>query len=183
MTNNVEMKMNSENRLLITPHTIVADLLNTYPQLEDTLIEIAPVFKKLKNPVLRKTIAKVTSLKQAATIGNVPLPRLINELRKVVGQELSDNTEDNSHVAIVKPDWANDEKVKLIYDAREDLENGVPPVSKVVKDIETISRDEIYLLITPFTPLPLIDIVNKKGFQTYSEKAEENKFFTFIRKR
>lgn len=176
------MKMNSNNNLHITPQTIIADLLNTYPQLEDKLIEIAPVFKKLKNPILRRTIAKVTSLKQAATIGNIALPMLINELRKAVGQELTDITDNKSPGAISKPDWVSEENVKLIYDAREDLENGVHPVSNVVRDIETITGNGIYLLITPFIPLPLIDIVNKKGFLTYSEKIEENKFYTFIKK-
>jgi hypothetical protein len=72
----------------ITPDTIVADLLNTYPVLEDKLIEIALVFKILKNPVLRRTIAKVTSLKQAAVVGNVQLAVLINELRKATGEEV-----------------------------------------------------------------------------------------------
>jgi len=171
------------NKLQIAPQTIVADLLNAYPELEDKLIEIAPVFKKLKNPVLRKTIAKVTSLKQAATIGNVALPTLINELRKVVGQELLVKSEEQSSAIVEKPGWVIEENIKLTYDAREDLENGVHPVSKVVKDIETISGDEIYLLITPFIPLPLIDIVNKKGFAAHSEKTEENKFSTFIKRK
>jgi len=170
------------NKLQITPQTIVADLLNEYPILEDKLIEIAPVFKKLKNPVLRKTIAKVTSLKQAAVIGNVALPDLINKLRKEVGQETLISAKDEAIINSDKPDWIIEENIKLVYDAREDLENGVHPVSKVVKDIETLSEDEIYLLITPFIPLPLIDIINKKGFISYSEKTEENKFSTFIKR-
>ena len=66
----------------ITPETKVGELLNNYPQLEDTLITIAPVLKKLKNPVLRRTVAKVTSLRQAAKVGNVPLADMINRLRK-----------------------------------------------------------------------------------------------------
>ena len=171
------------NKLQITPKTIVADLLNAYPELEDKLIEIAPVFKKLKNPVLRKTIAKVTSLKQAAVVGNVELPILINELRKTVGQDTIITGNEKSNAIANKPDWVREENIKLTYDAREDLENGVHPVAKVVKDIETLSGDEVYLLITPFVPLPLLDIVNKKGFAAHSEKNEENKFSSFIKRK
>lgn len=170
------------NKLQITPQTIVADLLNEYPILEDKLIEIAPVFKKLKNPALRKTIAKVTSLKQAAVIGNVKLPELINQLRKEVGQETLISDKDEAIITSDKPEWIIEENIKLIYDAREDLENGVHPVSKVVRDIETLSQDEIYLLITPFLPLPLIDIINKKGFTSHSDKTEKDKFLTYIKK-
>jgi len=55
--------------------------------LEDILIEIAPAFKKLKNPVLRETIAKIAKLQQAASIGGIQTEELINRLRKAVGQE------------------------------------------------------------------------------------------------
>jgi hypothetical protein len=179
----MDTDMIETNKLQITPQTVVADLLNNYPELEDKLIEIAPVFKKLKNPVLRKTIAKVTSLKQAAVIGNVKLPTLINELRKIVGQDtlIISKQEDNANIE--KPGWIKEENIKLKYDVIEDLENGVHPVAKVVKDIETLSGDEVYLLITPFVPLPLLDIVNKKGFASHSEKNEENKFSIFIKRK
>ena len=60
-------------KLVITPKTKVAELLSTYPELEDVLVDMAPAFKKLKNPVLRRTIARVTSLQQAASVGEVPV--------------------------------------------------------------------------------------------------------------
>ncbi len=175
--------MIESNKLQITPQTIVADLLSSYPELEDKLIEIAPVFKKLKNPVLRKTIAKVTSLKQAAVIGNIALPILINELRKTVGQETLISVKEEVSFNSDKPDWVIEKNIKLIYDAREDLENGVHPVSKVVKDVESLSGDELFLLITPFVPLPLIELVNNKGFVTYAKKNDQNKFYTFIKRK
>ncbi len=86
--------MNHKN-LEITPSTIVNDLLDVYPELEETLIGIAPPFKKLKNPMLRKTVAKVATIKHISSVGNVPLNELINKLREVVGQPLiSDSFED-----------------------------------------------------------------------------------------
>ncbi len=56
-------------KLIITPKTKIYDLLESYPELEDVLLSSAPEFKKLKNPVLRKTIARITNIGQAATIG------------------------------------------------------------------------------------------------------------------
>lgn len=52
------------NSLIITPKTKVLELIETYPELEDILIEYAPAFKKLKNPLLRKTVAKIATLQQ-----------------------------------------------------------------------------------------------------------------------
>ncbi len=85
--------MDNKNELIITPKTKVSQLIETYPQLEDVLIEYAPAFKKLKNPDLRKTIARITTLQQAAAIGNVKVEDMINRLRKEVGQDkVSDST-------------------------------------------------------------------------------------------
>jgi len=47
-----------KKELIITPQIKVAELLETYPQLEEVLIDLSPTFKKLKNPVLRRTIAR-----------------------------------------------------------------------------------------------------------------------------
>jgi hypothetical protein len=48
--------------LPIEPTTKVAALLKHYPELEDVLIETAPPFKKLRNPLLRMSVAKFASL-------------------------------------------------------------------------------------------------------------------------
>jgi hypothetical protein len=71
-----------KNQIIITPKTKVLQLIEAYPQLEDVLIAYVPAFKKLKNPVLRKTVAKIATLQQAASIGNVQVSDLINHLRK-----------------------------------------------------------------------------------------------------
>ncbi|MGD8491813.1 MAG: DUF1858 domain-containing protein, partial [Anaerolineae bacterium] len=51
---------------IIAPKTKVAELISAYPQLEQVLIDYVPAFEKLKNPVLRKTVARITTLQQAA---------------------------------------------------------------------------------------------------------------------
>ncbi|MFH0843803.1 MAG: DUF1858 domain-containing protein [Bacteroidota bacterium] len=54
-----------ENQLLITPKTKVLQLIETFPELEEVLINAVPAFEKLKNPVLRKTVARIATLQQA----------------------------------------------------------------------------------------------------------------------
>ena len=183
------MTTNKENiKLNITPQTKVGDLLINYPELEDKLIEIAPAFKKLKNPVLRKTVAKVTTLKQAAVVGGVSLSKMINELRKSVETQhavsLPEFTDDEAIISDKskeKPDWIDKSKIVKEYDAREDLENGIQPAAKVTKDILQLKEEEIYLLVTPFVPAPLIKIMVDKGFETFTQKIDEEKFKTFVK--
>ena len=71
----------------ITPTTKVSELLDAYPDLEEALIGIAPPFKKLKNPFLRKSVAKVATMKHISVVGGVPLNELINKIRIAVGQQ------------------------------------------------------------------------------------------------
>ena len=46
-----------------------------------------PPFAKLRNPVVRRTVAKVATLEQAAKIGGVSLQAMILRLREVTGQQ------------------------------------------------------------------------------------------------
>jgi hypothetical protein len=71
--------------IIITPKTKVAELIDAYPQLEQVLISYVPAFEKLRNPVLRRTVARITTLQQAAVIGGANVEDLINHLRKEVG--------------------------------------------------------------------------------------------------
>ncbi len=122
------------NTLIITPKTKVLELIETYPQLEDVLIEYAPAFKNLKNPVLRRTVAKIATLQQAAAIGGVKTEELINRLRKEVGQEiLSDET--GSVYNYLKPEWFSEEKIVKQLNASEMLAAGEHPVNQVIADL------------------------------------------------
>lgn len=65
---NQKFELIMNHKLIITPHTKVSELLDAYPELEPILLELSPAFEKLKNPLLRKTIARFTTLKHAASI-------------------------------------------------------------------------------------------------------------------
>ena len=106
----------SKEHLEITPSTRVAEMLDNYPELEDTLIGIAPPFKKLKNPFLRKSFAKVATLKHIASVGNVPLTELINKLRLAVGQPVTDESYDDENYFEDKPGWFSPDKVVMAFD-------------------------------------------------------------------
>ncbi len=69
----------------ITPESRLGDLLERWPGLEVVLIELSPHFRALSNPVLRRTVAKVATLRQVSTVSGVPLGTLIERLRAEAG--------------------------------------------------------------------------------------------------
>jgi ABC-type thiamine transport system ATPase subunit len=69
----------------ITPETQVAELLERWPALEPVLVSISPHFEALRHPVLRRTVAKVATLRHAAQVSGVPLVDLVTRLREAAG--------------------------------------------------------------------------------------------------
>jgi hypothetical protein len=167
------------NNLIITPKTKVLELIETYPELEDILIEIAPAFKKLKNPVLRKTVAKIATLQQAAAIGNIKTEELINRLRKEVGQEnITDDA--GTQYNYIKPAWFAEEKITSRFNASEMLAAGEQPVNQVIADLNHLGTGEIYLLIAPFLTAPLIDKATSLGLKHWVDKRGDEEFLIYF---
>ncbi|MDF1573291.1 MAG: DUF1858 domain-containing protein [Bacteroidales bacterium] len=151
--------------LIITPKTKIYDLLEAYPQLEDPLITAAPQFKKLKNPILRKTIARVTTLSQAATIGGIRVEELVNALREAAGQEhTAIPSEEESSYNYEQPEWFAAETIAATIDIREMLNAGEQPVHEVLSTIKKLEAGQVLELIAPFLPAPLVDKASGLGY-------------------
>lgn len=171
------------SKLTITPKTKIYDLLDAYPELEDVLIGLAPQFKKLKNPVLRKTITKITSLSQAATIGGLNVEEMINVLRKEVGQEeIGSLTESGATYQTEQPDWFDAIKVSQSIDIREMLHAGEQPVHEVLSAVKKLKDKEILEVIAPFIPAPLLDKSLSMNYQHWLKKESAEKVVIYFAK-
>jgi uncharacterized protein (DUF2249 family) len=168
-------------QLIITPKTKISDLLDAYPELEDVLIEMAPPFKKLKNPILRKTIARVTTIGQAATIGNLNVETLVNCLREEAGQgNLAFNEEQGSQFVTKKPDWFNPVNIVEVIDTREVLNAGEHPVHIVLSAVKKLNEGEILKIIAPFLPAPLIEKATSLSAKHWVDKQHEEMFVIYF---
>jgi len=173
--------MDNNDKLIITPKTKISQILESYPELEDVLIEYAPAFKKLKNPVLRKTIARITSLQQAASVGNVDVDQLINRLRTEVGQDLYSGSESSDYITS-KPDWFKEELITTEFNAKEMLDRGEHPVNQVIADLNKMEAGKIYKLVAPFLTAPLIDKASSLNVQHWVEKISDKDYFIYFYK-
>ncbi|MBN1482814.1 DUF1858 domain-containing protein [candidate division KSB1 bacterium] len=160
-------------KLEITPRVKVAQLLDAYPELEDKLIAKVPMFSRLKNPVLRKTVAKVTSLQQAANVGNIAIDELVNDLREAVGQPKLNVQVETDGVPSQPPDWFDDSKITKTLDARELLAAGEYPYRQVSQDLQELQPGQIYKVIADFLPAPMIDKLSEQGMQHWSRKLDD----------
>ena len=72
--------------MTVDAQTKIHDLLESYPYLKDWLVDYAPEFKKLQNPVLYNTVARVATLETAASMAEVSVERFVDDVRTVIAQ-------------------------------------------------------------------------------------------------
>jgi len=170
-------------KLIITPKTKIYDLLEAYPGLEEILISSAPEFKRLQNPVLRKTIARITSISQAAIIGNLNVEELVNRLRSKVGQSTIDQLDDSGHRYVTEcPVWFQKDAVANSIDIREMLNRGEQPVHEVLAAAKLLNGNEILEIIAPFIPAPLLDKTIGLDYQHWLDRRSETEYRVYFRK-
>jgi hypothetical protein len=170
------------HKLEITPSVTVYNLLKAYPELEDVLIDIAPPFKKLRNPILRRSVAKIATLKQASAVGGVPLNHLVNILRKHVGQPPSQETYDDVSYFTDEPEWYQEEKVALRIDEQKESKSNEMPLGPILRGAKKLAKGDIIELKTTFLPAPGIEVMRSKGYKSWSVKHDGELILTYFMK-
>ena len=165
--------------LIIAPKTKIAELIDAFPQLEGVLIDYVPAFEKLKNPVLRRTVARITTLQQAAAIGGVDIEDLINRLRKEVGQDLFSGGTSAAYTT-EQPAWFSEARVVAGLDAKGMLAAGEQPVNQVIADLQALDRGDIYRLVAPFMPAPLVDKASSLGISHWLTRQDDGGFTIYF---
>jgi len=155
-------------KLIISPQTKIGELLDAYPELEKVLFELSPAFAKLKNPILRKTVARIASLQQAAIVGKLKVDELVNRLRKEVGQDVLQDITIDSRSIEDPPSWLDESKITIRFDATPIINAGNSPMAEILNQASLLKGDEILELKAPFIPAPIIDKLNERGFEAFS---------------
>ena len=73
--------------MVLTPKTTIGTLLNEYPFLLSYLASYHPEFKKLTNPVARRTLGRLATVEKAAALGGVPTEVLLADIADHVAAE------------------------------------------------------------------------------------------------
>lgn len=153
----------------INLHIKVSDLLDAYPHLEDTLLELSPAFSKLRNPILRRTVAKVTTLQQAAKVAGISPILLLETLRQAAGLPIDNSNEsieiDNEQKD--KPEWFGEMNITIRFDARPIIESGENPMQEIIRLSKELQNNQIMELTAPFKPVPIMDLLKSKGFEVW----------------
>ena len=175
-------------RVPITPATKVAELLESWPELEEVLVAQAPAFKRLRNPVLRRTVARVATLEQAAGVGGVPVRELVAALRRAAGWAEEDALAGGTAGAVAAgrdespPPWLDPARVVATIDADALLDAGQVPLPAALERARALASGEILRIDSGFRPVPLLEALARQGCQTFAREAAPGRWETFARR-
>ncbi|MBL7033541.1 MAG: DUF1858 domain-containing protein [Candidatus Delongbacteria bacterium] len=156
-------------------------LFAEYPELEEKVMQMAPVFRNLKNPVLRRTVGKLATVEKVALIGKLDPGTFLNTLRREAGLP---PVEELPEMEVITPSdaptWAAGEPIQVVNGTAM-LETGVHPLGLINQLLQEAVPGEFILLQTNFAPLPLIEAMEKQEYQVFhAEDAGEH--LTYVRK-
>jgi uncharacterized protein (DUF2249 family) len=165
----------------INATTKIATLLKHDPRSMEAIIRISPKFNKLRNPWLRKLLAGRTTIAMASKIGGCKVEDFFEQL-KPLGFEAEEMVQEDSDKSSTPPPWlltvTQQEMEEL--DVRPLLEAGKDPLKQILRALRTLPKGHVLKIANTFEPTPLILMVGKKGFTSYSEVAAEDLVFTYF---
>ena len=153
----------------------VSEVLARDESLVEVFVRFAPQFSKLRNHAMRRVMARLITVEQAARMAHVGAVDLLRDLNTAIGLAPGDapagsavsagrgevDTESSSaETRYVHPLGAPVVEV----DVRDDLRAGREPFSRIMAAMSTLARGEVVHLRTTFEPVPLYGVMAKRRF-------------------
>ncbi len=164
----------------------ISEVLEAYPSLLDTLVDLTPAFSKLRNPIMRRVQSRLVTVGQAAGIAGLDEGELVRTLNAAAGIEVVEVDVPEANVAgpAVRPSWAGTAPVAASLDARPLLERGEEPFGAISKAVRDVPVGSVFQLEAGFEPVPLYDALGRQGFDHWTEKlADDHWRVVFLRVR
>lgn len=132
-----------------------------------------PNIAEIKNEVLINALKNTLTIEQAASQQDVNLSDMLQEFNSnIFGNKIIfSNNVNKAEMNIVKS-----------IDARPMLARGGHPLALVLEEANKINAGEFIELITPFKPLPLLDIASQNGLKVSSNDGENGIYRSFFGK-
>ena len=164
-------------RAEIVSGTTVTSLLDSFPELAEPLASLSATFAGIRKSAVFQAMASVTTLGQLAERDGTDTAALVAKLRAVAG--IPDAGDDKPTGV---PAWFDASRIAASLDARAQIAAGAHPAQKVIAALRELPESGIFELITPFVPVPLIDMARMNGFDGWARRDGDQLVRTFFAK-
>ena len=180
---------------MISGDMTVARLLDEHPELVEVLVRYHPHFKCLRKNLLRRVMGPRVTVAFAARIAGVPADDLLATLRRAVAEPerdtsphpaLSPEGRGTSHSLSPSQGEGRGEGPKpaalvavpearqVHLDVREDIRRGQEPFARIMATVKALDPVQVFVLRAPFEPVPLYDVLGKRGFVHWTERRADD---------
>jgi DUF438 domain-containing protein len=122
-------------------------------------------------------------------LGTLEMSQDLTEKRKISGDQRllsyrkKETLTEKEEPKMNGPEWLDKTKITVTLDARPLLAQGIHPLEQVQQQCAALKPGDIFEIITPFPPAPMIEKMAAAGFVTHSETVEDGMFHTYFGKR
>lgn len=157
----------------ITADERVSDVLARDEALVDVFARHAAHFEKLRNRTMRKLMARLVTVRQAAQVAGVSADLLVHDLNAAIG--VADSSSVSEDDVIDTPASAAHHRPmdapEVELDVRDLLRGGGEPFSKIMAAVASLPDGAVLRLRAIFEPAPLYTVLAKRGF-THETRAD-----------
>jgi uncharacterized protein (DUF2249 family)/predicted HTH domain antitoxin len=171
--------------MIITADTKISKIIKHDRKVIDVIASINRHFRKLKNPILCKMLASRVSVADAAKIGGVSTRDFLKRLQDNGYQvEFNGQEKEDSHRNITENKKENTmNKTNVVtLDVRPVLAGGVDPFDEIMKTLKGMKDEQTLLIINTFEPIPILNILKKRGYEYETERPEPGIVHTYLHK-
>lgn len=168
----------------INANTKIAAVIKEHPEAMEAIISISPRFEKLRNPLLRKLMAGRTSLAMASKVGGCSVDDFFDKLRPLgfnIDSDILPVIEEQPPVPDFIHSIRQEQLVEL--DVRPVIAAGNDPLKLILEKAKGVAAGQILKIVNTFAPVPLIPILEKKGFVSYIDRVEDHLVETYFFKK
>ncbi len=166
----------------INENTKISTILKAQPEAIEVIASINKHFRKLRNPILRRTLAHRVTIKDAAKIGGVTVDVFLRKLQEIGFDTALPETKANQTKKSNQMETLKDSTPALILDVRPDIEAGNDPFKRIMSSIKDLNEGDVLKVINSFEPIPLINLLRQKGFSSEVNRPEPGVVVTYFRK-
>lgn len=168
--------------MIVNAHTRISQIIRENPEAIDAIASLAKPLEKLKNPLLRKVFASRVTVSQAASMGGCTLEAFRQALEKIGFQWEEQAIEQAKEESL--PQWLTTLTSQDIVemDVRPTLEQGQDPLKDILHAYEGLQFGQALCIINSFEPIPLIQLLGKKGAMSHTIKKSDGLYYTYFLK-
>ena len=171
--------------MIITADTKISKIIKQDKKVIEVIASINKHFRKLKNPILCKMLASRVSIADAAKIGGISTFDFLKRLHEN-GYHVEFNGQKEEtpvkNITETKQKKIMDRTNVVTLDVRPILAGGVDPFDEIMKTLKGMEDSQTLLVINTFEPIPILNILKKRGYDFETERPEQGIVHTYLYK-